>query len=286
MSVETAPHSPTPEEMDPFEMDITSNEAPAEDTRELSPAASSVRSTAERIASFLETRQMNKAHREALREDRAWTKDRKAEQDDAYASYAENLAYEDTQTEAIAMNEKFDRKTARKEAREQAFAAAKERVRGFGRSILRGVEFGRDITVGSSLLLAEAGKDKVADGIIKAKSAGETVALKGMYAVDSATALTRSAGETVALKGLNAMDSAKESFDNLTEKAKARSEAAKIRRTARRARWAESRQATAEKARARYERAKTPYHIGRAAAGAAIQAARSTAEAHKEQNKV
>lgn len=96
---------------------------------ELSPTGSRVKQAADRINNMLESRAINKAHSEALAENKS--RDYVA-QDAAFASYEENVTYSKDYNTALKANEHIDAKAARAEKLE----SAKDKVRGIGRSAL------------------------------------------------------------------------------------------------------------------------------------------------------
>lgn len=102
-----------------------------EDNRELSPLATGVTEAANRVASFLETRAMNSAHSDALKE--------YADRDHAgYTDHLSTLAVQEVPNDIAATEQQqsFAQDTlnreARKAERQETFNKARKKVRGFG----------------------------------------------------------------------------------------------------------------------------------------------------------
>ncbi len=131
------------------------------ETREVSPVGSRVMEAATRVNRYLEQRAINKAHGEALENDRERTV---AAQNDAFASYEDNIAttadreaaedqFAADWDEAHRMNDKFDARAARREKIE----VAKNHLRGIGRIAKNALLFG----VGVGVMTAERGAAKI-----------------------------------------------------------------------------------------------------------------------------
>jgi len=147
-------------DMADFEADVQ------EPKPELSPAATRIRAAAERTATFLE--------------DRAETKLKKTEQDEAYGSYSENIA---TTRDRI-REERID-------AVEAKIENAKIRISGLGRTTLGRLKNAGLITVGLSLMASEAGVRGV-------KRSGEAVGSAVMSGLGKVEAGMDSAGNKIA----------------------------------------------------------------------------------------
>lgn len=150
-----------------------------EDTREVSPLASRIEAATNRVITLLETgkesakgylnnRAINKAHGEALAEDNRRTQEA---QDEAFASYEDNIARSEEIDEAYDMNDKFDQEAAHQQARaekiaerEQKIQDAKENIAGFGRATLTHLKTAGFFTLGLGVLTAEAGGRAVKRG--------------------------------------------------------------------------------------------------------------------------
>lgn len=251
MSVETfKPSVPTVEQLD--NLVSTPSVESNLDNRELSPTASLMRGAVNKVAAMFERRALNKAHGEALKDDRSRT-DRL--QNEAFDSYAENISF--------TQNREQDEM---REAREAKIEDAKKMVNRIGRSALTGVTNAGLITLGIGILAGEAtvskSKDLVETGSLKAMSAvdkakdlAETGALKAMYAVDKAKDLAETGAlyamsaadrakdlaETGALQAMYAVDRgidfAKETIESIRAKLEERAKIAESRREARRKRW-------------------------------------------------
>lgn len=158
--------------------DVTAPIDTLEDNREVSPTGSRIQRAANRISNFLEKRAIDKAHGDALLEDENRPVDI---QDNAYATYADNLTY----TKVAARNERNE--------------AIKQRLRDIGERGLTYLRAGGEIALGAGIIGAEATARSV-------KSAGETTALGAMYGVDR----LKSAAETTTLSSMYAAESAKD----------------------------------------------------------------------------
>lgn len=318
MSAETLkPVVPTVEQLDNM-VNTPSVEANV-DNRELSPTASLMRGAVDKVAAMFERRALNKAHGEALKEDRSRTE---TLQNEAFDSYSENIDF--------TMNREQNEK---REAREAKIEDAKKMVNKIGRSALTGVTNAGLITLGIGILageatvkktkelaetganyatsaadkakeLAEAGAnyaastaDKVAD---KAKDLVETGSLYAMSAADRAKDLAES-GANYAIDTIDrGIDFAKETVESIRAKLEERAKIAESRREARRAKWSalkasligrgrEVVDTSKEKGREALGRA----HAARAAGSAALaavasakNAATSTYNSHLEQNRL
>lgn len=245
--------------------------------RELSPTASFIRMAAHRVAGALEGRALKKVQ--------------KAEQNEAFASYEDNVSTTRDRERA----EKIDRI-------EQRIEAATEHLSATGRSALGRLQEAGLITIGLGYVAGEAAYKG-------AKSGAETAALAGMEAVDR----VKSAAETAALKGLYAKDKAGEVISEGWDKAEAvagkvgqsmeagvdkaiefgsdmkdrliaKMDAAKARRQARRDRWSARFNAGKDKVTDKVERTKASVHATRAAGRAALTAFQDTRRTHREQN--
>lgn len=152
--------------------------AEASDTREVSPTGASLLRAANRVNTILERRAINKAHGEALKEDRQRTKEATSQEDEAYR-----------------MNDRYDARAARTEKLE----VAKDKVRGFGRKGLAFLKNAGLITLGAGLLAGEKSGRAI-------KSGAETAALYSMEARDKVVASAKSGAETAALHAMFAKD--------------------------------------------------------------------------------
>lgn len=171
--------------------DIPAAEA-ADESREVSPTGASLVRAANRVNDLLEKRAINNAHAEALQENQQRKVDA---QNNAYASYEENIDVSAEQDEAYRMNDKIDARAARKERLEEA----KDKVRGAGRRALGFLKNAGLITLGAGVLAGEYAAKKV-------KSGTETVTLGAMIAKDRVA----SAAETAALGAMIGTDKVKD----------------------------------------------------------------------------
>ena len=133
------------------------------DTREVSPTGSKLVRAANRINTLLETRVVNKAHGEALRENKLHDA---VKQDEAYASYESNVERSNDIDQAYAIDDIYNKNAARSERLE----ASKERVKKFGRNALSRLQNAALISLGLGIMGAEAGYKGAKKGVEATKS--------------------------------------------------------------------------------------------------------------------
>ncbi len=218
------------------------------DTREVSPLGSGLVRAANRMNAILEQRAINKAHGEALKEYR----DRDY---DGYIGHLANVADSPEATPlAKASAEMAVEREWRREDREKMVNEMTVKVKGFGRSALSRLKSAGLVTLGLSIMGAEAtgrgAKKTVEAGSATVDSARETIAdyrnSRRQAAERKAEAAATAKYERHAAKVQKKNEKAQvkqERVDARLEAARQRKEAAQARKAERHAKWSSRREA-------------------------------------------